>query len=205
MFSAMTDQNSAAANQNSTTEMQYRPDEVQREFDIKSAQYYERLKFLGIKAHKDEKGKAYLDQSQFDRMKRLDQHIRETGEMDGFIDSEGGELAPVNPANLAAVEGSDLAEPIPAVEEPTNAVRGASIENDLGKQIFREAAELKASELVMRPAIVREVANRMTKDDLPEDLKAKVERTEEAIRPNFHPGTIADRLMEQLRQSRQVA
>ncbi|MCY6494108.1 hypothetical protein [Leptolyngbya sp. GGD] len=194
----MTDQNSATANQNSTTEMQYRPDEVQREFDIKSAQYYERLKFLGIKAHKDEKGKAYLDQSQFDRMKRLDHHIRETGEMDGFIDSEGGELAPVNSANLAAVEGSDLAEPIPAVEEPT-------IENGLGKQIFRAAAELKASELAMIPQVVREVANRMTKDDLPEDLKAQVERTEEATRPNFHPSAIADKLMEQLRQSRQVA
>ncbi|MBN8561089.1 MAG: hypothetical protein J0L70_11230 [Leptolyngbya sp. UWPOB_LEPTO1] len=194
----MTDQNSAAVDQNSTTEMQYRPDEVQREFDIKSAQYYERLKFLGIKAHKDEKGKAYLDQSQFDRMKRLDQHIRETGEMDGFIDSEGGELAPVNSANLAAVEGSDLAEPIAAVEEPT-------IENGLGKQIFRAAAELKASELAMIPQVVREVANRMTKDDLPEDLKAKVERTEEATRPNFHPSAIADKLLDQMRQSRQVA
>ncbi|MBN8564248.1 MAG: hypothetical protein J0L70_27315 [Leptolyngbya sp. UWPOB_LEPTO1] len=194
----MTDQNSATANQNSTTEMQYRPDEVQREFDIKSAQYYERLKFLGIKAHKDEKGKAYLDQSQFDRMKRLDQHIRETGEMDGFIDSEGGELAPVNSANLAAVEGSDLAEPIPAVEEPT-------IENGLGKQIFRAAAELKASELAMIPQVVREVANRMTKDDLPEDLKAQVERTEEATRPNFHPSAIADKLLDQMRQNRQTA
>jgi hypothetical protein len=198
MFSAMTDQNSAAVDQNSTTEMQYRPDEVQREFDIKSAQYYERLKFLGIKAHKDEKGKAYLDQSQFDRMKRLDQHIRETGEMDGSIDSEGGELAPVNPTNLAAVEGSDLAEPIPAVEEPT-------IENGLGKQIFRAAAELKASELAMIPQVVREVANRMTKDDLPEDLKAQVERTEEATRPNFHPSAIADKLLDQMRQSRQTA
>lgn len=194
----MTDQNSAALDQNSAIEMQYRPDEVQRILDIKSAQYYERLKFLGIKANKDEKGKAYLDQSQFDRMKRLDQHIRETGEMDGFIDSEGGELAPVNPTNLAAVEGSDLAEPIPVVEEPT-------IENGLGKQIFRAAAELKASELAMIPQVVREVANRMTKDDLPEDLKAQVERTEEATRPNFHPSAIADKLMEQLRQSRQTA
>ncbi|MBD2078469.1 hypothetical protein [Leptolyngbya sp. FACHB-17] len=194
----MTDQNSAAVDQNFTTEMQYRPDEVQREFDIKSAAYYERIKFLGIKAHKDAKGKAYLDQSQFDRMKRLDQHIRETGEMDGFVDSEGGELAPIESANLAAVEGGDLAEPIPTLEEPT-------IENDLGKQIFREAAELKTSELLMRPAIVREVANRMTKDGLPDDLRKQVERSEEAIRPNFHPSAIADKLLSQIRQSRQVA
>jgi hypothetical protein len=194
----MTDQNSAAVDQNSTTEMQYRPDEVQREFDIKSAQYYERLKFLQMKAHKDNQGKAYLDKSQFERMKRLDQHIRETGEMDGFIDSEGGELAPIESANLAAVEGGDLAESIPTVEEPT-------IKNDLGKQIYREAAELRTSELLMRPAIVREVANRMTKDDLPEDLRQQVERTEEAIRPNFHPSTIADKLLSQIRQSRQAA
>lgn len=194
----MTNQNFAAVDQNSTTEMQYRPDEVQREFDIKSAQYYERLKFLQMKANKDSQGKAYLDQSQFDRMKRLDRHIRETGEMDGFIDSEAGELAPIESANLAAVEGGDLAEPIPTLEEPT-------IENDLGKQIFRAAAELKASELSMMPQVIREVANRLTKDDLPDDLKAKVERTEEATRPNFHPSAIADKLLSQIRQSRQVA
>ncbi|MBD1855512.1 MULTISPECIES: hypothetical protein [Leptolyngbya] len=194
----MTDQNSAAVDQNSATEMQYRPDEVQREFDIKSAQYYERLKFLGIKAHKDGQGKAYLDQSQFDRMKRLDQHIRETGEMDGFIDSEGGELAPLDSTNLAAVEGSDLTEPIPVVEEPT-------IENGLGKRIYREAAELKAEELTMIPKVVRTVADCMTLEDLPEDLKQKVKRAEEAIRPNFHPSVIADKLLDQMRQSRQAA
>ncbi|MBD1847661.1 hypothetical protein H6F89_30540 [Cyanobacteria bacterium FACHB-63] len=194
----MTDRNSAASDRNSATEMHYRPDEVQREFDIKSTQYYARIKFLSIKAHKDNEGKAYLDQSQFDRMKRLDQHIRETGEMDGFVDSEGGELAPIESANLAAVEGGDLAESIPTLEEPT-------IENDLGKQIFREAAELKTSELLMRPVIVREVANRLTKDDLPDDLRQQVERSEEAIRPNFHPSAIADKLLSQIRQSRQVA
>jgi hypothetical protein len=73
----------------------------------------------------------------------------------------------------------------------------------LGRQIFRAAAELKASELAMMPAIVREVANRMTKEDLPEDLKQQVSQTEEATRPNFHPGAIADNLMQQFRQSRE--
>ncbi|MCY6492309.1 hypothetical protein [Leptolyngbya sp. GGD] len=70
------------------------------------------------------------------------------------------------------------------------------IEKDLGEQIYREAAGLKTSELLMRPAIVRGVANRITKDDLPEDLKAQVEGTEEAIRPFFHPSLIADKLLD---------
>ena len=192
----MSDRNSAQTDRNSATEMHYRPEEVQREFDIKTTQYYERIKFLGIKAHKDGQGKAYLDKAQFDRMKRLDQHIQETGEMDGFIDSEGSELAVSNPANLAEANQGDLAESVPAPEEPT-------IDNGLGKQIYRAAAELKASELSMIPQVVREVANRMTKEDLPEDLKVKVERSEEATRPNFHPGAISDKLIEQLRQGRE--
>jgi hypothetical protein len=190
----MTDQNSAAPDQNSTVEMQYRPEEVQQEFSIKSAQYYERLKFLGMKAHKDKEGKAYLDNSQFQKMKRLDHHIRETGGMDGFIDSEMGELAVSSHTNLVEVDDRRLATPISQPEQPT-------IENDLGKQIFRAAAELKASELAMMPQVIREVANRMTKDDLPEDLKQKIEQTEEATRPNFHPGAIADNLIQQFRQS----
>ncbi|MBD1845836.1 hypothetical protein H6F89_20990 [Cyanobacteria bacterium FACHB-63] len=64
---------------------------------------------------------------------------------------------------------------------------------------------MKASELSMMPQVIREVANRLTKDDLPDDLKAKVERTEEATRPNFHPSAIADKLLSQIPQSRQVA
>lgn len=191
----MTDRNSATPDRNSATEMHYRPEEVQRELDIKSTQYYERIKFLGIKAKKDSQGKAYLDSEQFARMQRLDQHIQKTGTMDGFVDSEGGELAIANQINLVEVESGNLESPASRAEEPT-------IENDLGKQIFRAAAELKASELAMMPQIVREVANRMTKDDLPDDLKQRVEQSEEAARPNFHPSAIADKLIEQFRQSR---
>lgn len=177
------------SDQNSTTEMQYRPEEVQSLLSIKSAAYYERTKFLKIKANKDEEGKAYLTSEQFEQLKQLGEHIQKTGKMEGFTNQNSSELAVSNSASIETTTA-------PNVEEPT-------IENDLGKQIFRKAAELKASELAMMPAIVREVANRMTKDDLPEDLKVKVEQTEEATRPNFQPGAIADRLIDQFRQNRE--
>ncbi len=40
---------------------------------------------------------------------------------------------------------------------------------------MRGAAELKARDLAMPNLVMRELADRMTEDDLPEDLKEKVE------------------------------
>lgn len=175
--------------QNSGIERQIRPDEAMELLGIKKDAYHDRRKFLGIEHHRDNEGKVWLLPEDFDRMQALDQYIAEHGKMDGFLNRNGSELA--------TVDQSDLTESTsPVAEEP-------SIENDLGRQIFRAAAELKATELTMMPAIVREVANRLTKEDLPEDLKAKVEQTEEATRPNFHPGAIADTLISQIRTQRQ--
>ncbi|MBW4542582.1 MAG: hypothetical protein KME43_26145 [Myxacorys chilensis ATA2-1-KO14] len=60
--------------------------------------------------------------------------------MEGFANSNSGELTVANPSNLTESTASRAEE--------------ATIENDLGKQIFRAAAELKVSELAMMPAIV---------------------------------------------------
>lgn len=176
-------------NQNSGIERQIRPDEAMELLGIKKDAYHDRRKFLGIEHQRDSEGKVWLLPEDFDRMQALGEYIVEHGKMDGFLNRNVSELATINQTGLAESTS-------PKVEEP-------SIDNDLGRQIFRAAAELKASELAMMPALVREVANRMTKEDLPDDLKQEVERTEEANRPNFHPGAIAERLIDQFRQSRE--
>ena len=62
----------------------YRPSEIQEIFGIKQCTYYDRLKFLGMEANRDENGKPYLDKSQVDLLEKLDHYIHENGKMDGF-------------------------------------------------------------------------------------------------------------------------
>ncbi len=182
----MTDQNSTAPDQNSATEMQYRPEEVQREFNIKSAAYYERIKFLGIKAHKDKGGKVYLTDLQFQTMKRLNSHIQETGAMDGFVDSESGDLTIVKESNLFTAPQQEAPQEIPLEDE------------DELQRLFRAAAELKGQRLVMPAMVVSELADRLSYDDLPDDVKQKVDRARETTSPK-HPSQLATDLLNRYR------
>ena len=182
----MTDQNSTATDQNPATEMQYRPEEVQREFNIKSAAYYERIKFLGIKAHKDKGGKVYLTDLQFQTMKRLDSHIQETGAMDGFVDSESGELAIAEESNLFTSTEQEAPQEIPLEDE------------DELQRLFRAAAELKGQRLVTPAMVISALADKMTYDDLPDDVKQKVDAVKESTSPK-HPSQLATDLLNRYR------
>ncbi len=68
-----------------------RPEDVQESFGIKKTAYHNRLKFLGIQAHKDEKKKAYLDENQLDKLKKLDNYINKNGKMAGFTYNENSD------------------------------------------------------------------------------------------------------------------
>ena len=69
------------AAQNSTVEHQLRPDELMAELDIKKQAYYTYLKYLGIKADKDSKGKLYLTQAQANLVRELRSHVVGGGKM----------------------------------------------------------------------------------------------------------------------------
>lgn len=56
---------------NSTNQERFTPDENMQKLSIKKSAYCERLKFLGIKAQKDEAGKAYLDYEQVEALEKL--------------------------------------------------------------------------------------------------------------------------------------
>jgi hypothetical protein len=49
---------------------------------------------------------------------------------------------------------------------------------------------------------MRELANRMSEDDLPEDLKEKVAIAREVANPKWTPGQLADNLLSQYRSQR---
>jgi hypothetical protein len=188
----MSDQNSGEGQVVSGEALGVRPDEVMKEFDIKKDAYYDRIKFLGIKAAKDNSGKAYLTQEQFDLMQRLDQHIKIAGAMDGFIlgaaVEEGGDLAIAGEAGLMGEE-----PPMRQTEE---------VQPGIDEQVIRLAAELKTQQLVMTPEIIRAIANQMTEDDLPEDLRAMVQGSREAIAPKVQPSMVAAQMLNQWREQR---
>jgi hypothetical protein len=168
------------------------PDEACEILGIKKSPYYERLRFLGIKANKDEEG-TYLNAEQMKLMQDLDNHIRETGKMEGF--SGGGQLA--------LSESSDLTSMLEIPMQPE--IPGSEEDEDKLEELIREAAELKVQQMAMPGLVKLHLAAEMTEDDLPDDLKAKLEAVREAAdpaSPKQNAAAIANKLLERYRSGR---
>ena len=71
-------------NQNSTLDQKIRPEDLIQEFNIGKDTYYNDLKYLGIKAEKDSKGKPYLTFEQAEQVRALRSHVSKTGKREGF-------------------------------------------------------------------------------------------------------------------------
>jgi hypothetical protein len=162
------------------------PEEACEALGIKKTPYYERLRFLGIKAQKDDEG-TYLNAEQMKLMEDLDKHIQQTGKMEGF--QSGGQLA--------LSENSGLALEIP--EQP--GIPGIEEDEDGLEELIREAAELKVQQVAMSELIKLHLAAGMTEDDLPADLKAKLQAVREAANPKQNAASIAQQLLQRHRQN----
>jgi hypothetical protein len=170
--------------QNSVVEHQIRPDDLMAELGIKKDAYYAYLKHLGLKAEKDSNGNAYLTEEQANAVRALRSHVQNTGKMDGFLNSNG---------ELAIAEDGNLLNATPPAEQPKEQM------DEQFEELIRAAAELKGQQLVMPQLVVRELAARMTYDDLPEDIKAKVQTVKETANPKYQPAKLATDLLDQWR------
>ena len=172
-----------------TTELstKWRPDELCEKLGIGSTTYYNRLSHLGIEASKDEEG-MYLTAEQMKLMEELNQHIKQTGKMKGF--RVGGELAVSESSGLASGLEIPVQSDIPGNED-----------EDGLEQLIREAAELKVQQAAMPDLVRLHLANGMTEDDLPDDLKAKLLAVREAANPKQNAASIAQQLLERHRQN----
>ena len=187
----MTSQNSAQpdpVDQNSTqaiVEHQVRPDDLMAELGIKKDAYYTYLRHLDIKAQKDEKGKAYLEPQQADRIRALRSHVVATGKIDGFEETA-----------LANSEESGLGDAYPWTG-PTPEAGTPDMD-----RLIRQAQELAAHKMAIGDLVVAQMAQQMTFDDLAPDLQGKVTEVREATRPKANPAEIASRILHQLRSQR---
>jgi hypothetical protein len=179
------------SDQNSSPDNLVRPEDLMAELNLKKSTYYDDLNYLGIKAEKDEEKKVYLTIEQANQVRALRSHVNKTGKRDdfsygGLIVSNNNELANIPEPNDIYVER----------EEPTADININAL--------FRGAAELKARELATPNLLMREIANRMSEEDLPEDLKEKVAIAREVANPKWTPAEIATQLLAQHRSNREV-
>ncbi len=182
----MTDQNSA-------TPDPIRPDDLMAELGIKKDAYYAYLKHLGIKASKDPEGKSYLTDEQANLVRALRSHVEKTGKIEGFPNTvESG---------LVWAEAPDLlAEAVQQATQNASAADGLDLED-----LIYSAAELKGHQLAMGDLVKLELANRLTYDDLPEEVKQKVDRVREAANPKLQPAHLANQLLQQWRSQQAPA
>jgi hypothetical protein len=160
---------------------------------IKKTPYYERLRFLGIKAERDEEG-TYLNAEQMKLMQDLDKHIRQTGKMEGF---QGG-------GQLALSESSGLASTleVPEVELPEVEANFAQMDDESLGQLIEEAGDLKTQQIAMPHLVKLHLANSMTEEDLSDEQRAKLKAVREAANPKQNAAAIASNLLTKYRATR---
>ncbi len=178
--------------QNSLPTNCIRPDELMEELGIKKDAYYKDINYLEIKLEKDSDNKSYLTNEQADKIRALRNHVNETGRHNGFDNSS---IVKVDDSNDIVSDNNKSEEDIYVKpEEPT-----ANFDIN---QLMRDAQELAARNMAMPDLIKKELANRMTEDDLPEDLREKVAIAREVANPKFTPGDIAGTLLNQYRSQK---
>lgn len=170
-----------------------RPEELMEELNIKKDAYYKDLSYLDIKPEKDSENRCYLTQEQADKIRALRNHVNSTGRRNGFDNSS---IIRVDDSNEIVSSNNESEDNIYVeAQEPT-----ANI--DLEK-LIREAAELAARNMAMPALIKKEIADRMNEEDLPEDLREKLEIAREVANPKFTPADIAGSLLSQYRSRNQ--
>jgi hypothetical protein len=173
--------------QNSGVDYQIRPEDLQEELGIKKDAYYAYVKFLSLKIEKSE-GKAFLSGEQANLLRSLRSHVVETGKMEGFVNTNGGELATFESGNL-----SDQ------VTQPVEEIPIAEDDNQLN-ELIRAASELAAQRIAMPQMVVGELSKRIGYEDLPADLKEKVDQVRENAIPKQNPAQLAEQLLARYRQ-----
>jgi hypothetical protein len=193
--------------QNSAIETQIRPEKLQEELGVGKDTYYEDLDFLGIKEkvkkQRDHEGKVFLWESQANLVRFLRSHVSETGKREGFSVSNS-ELVPEASVASQFSEGGIMAASESVISQEPEAPQPKEPDFDL-EQIIREAAELKGHQMSLPELVKLKLAESMTWDDLPEDIKAKVRAVRDAAAPKSQPLTIANQLLEKWRNRKQVA
>jgi len=194
------------SDQNSSQPHRIRPDDLMQELGIKKDTYYADLNYLEIKASKDENGKAYLTNEQANLVRELRSHVSQTGKREGFASSSpdriNGDLVHHQRSQEIAAFSEEAEEVDPSTTlrvdlEIPQAEQGGYEEN-LEKLIY-EAAQLKMQNLSAPHLVKLHLAQQMSEEDLPPQMREKVQQVRDAANPKFQPSSVANNLLKQWR------
>ncbi len=113
-------------------------------------------------------------------------------------DFDSSSLVKADDSNLATSTNSNSVENTEDIYiEPTEPTEQFDF-----NQLLRKAEEVKTRRLATPDLIVQELANRMSEEDLSDDLKQKLSAVRETVNPKWTPASLAEQMLAQHRQSR---
>jgi hypothetical protein len=194
------------SDQNSSQPHRIRPDDLMQELGIKKDTYYADLNYLEIKASKDENGKAYLTNEQANLVRELRSHVSQTGKREGFVSSSpddiNGDLVHHQSRQEIAAFSEEAEEVDPSTTLRVNLnipqAEQEGYEENLEKLIY-EAAQLKMQNLSAPHLVKLHLAQQMSEEDLPPEMREKVQQVRDAANPKFQPSSVANNLLQQWR------
>lgn len=184
--------------QNSTQSDFIRPDDLMQELGIKKDTYYADLNYLGFKAAKDETGKAYLTNEQANLVRELRSHVSQTGKREGFVSSSTDDINGDLVHHQSSQEITAFNEESEEVDLEIPQSEQEEYEDNLEK-IIHEAARLKMQNLSAPHLVKLHLAEQMSEEDLPPEMREKVQQVRNAANPKFQPSSVANNLLQQWR------
>jgi hypothetical protein len=192
----MTEPNSGA----NAVERLVRPEELMDELGIKKDAYYAYLKHLNFKAAKDDDGKAFLTPDQVADVQALRAHVLATGKIEGFVVGNGGDVWEDGEGDRGQLVRS-VAGDLNAGVDLEAIGRGLDeLPEDQVRSLVGEAAELAASRLVAPALLRRAIADQMTLEDLPGELRQRVTQVQDAAVVSFDAQGVAGKVLGQWRR-----
>ncbi len=198
----MTDRNSDPNNS-------IRPEDLQAQLSVGRDAYYADLRYLGIKADKDDEGKAYLTFEQAEQIRQLRSYVSKYGTRKGFVyekvddESNIGSSIVKSTDNSIETAQSNIGTEIATTEEDIYVSDIRPTEQVNLDNLFNTAQEIAARNIAIPHLLAVEIANNMKFEDLSPELQEKVRIAQDAANPKKHqPKLIARDLLKQWRSQR---
>ena len=181
-----------------STTTQFSRDQLCERWGIKYTQYYERLKALNL----DPK---HLTEADVEELDRLDAHVKNGGKIKDFADSENSTQSAIEklqePEAIRSVGTGFANAPTTEPDSEGLAIPDPPEEPETPEsEIFRHAAELKAYYATHPDLVALNLASMMSENDLPDDLRAKVEEVREVAHPKPNQAALASDILQRRRR-----
>jgi len=183
-----------------------------QELGIKKDTYYGDLSYLKMKAAKDENGKSYLTNEQAELIRQLRSYVTQAGKREGFANHINHEikadLVHQSSEILPSSEEDDL-EILPSENrgsqqdylEVLSTEDQFQLEDNL-EQLVYEAAQIKMQNLATPHLVKLHLAQQMSEEDLPPEMREKLQEVREAANRKSKPASvIANNLLDKWRRS----